>query len=152
MVAVLVLSSVGCSRKEFPDRTATVEVDGRTSRFDLASCGLDDTTVFVAGSSEDGDVLQAVVGVEEDDLETGLPAFTGVTVSDGPDERGAFGAGAWAARERPGDAPGSILGARIRGARIQVTGRLVALDEAGNPTGDDGSGVPFSLDARCDER
>lgn len=151
MALAVAVTSLGCSRDEFPDRSAVVEVDGRSTRFDLVSCGLDGTTAYVTGASDDGDVVQAVVGVEERDHETGVPGFTGLTVSEGAEERGAFGAGAWAARRKAGDPPGSVLAARIRGSRIQVSGRVVLLDDAGDPTGTDGSGVPFSLDARCDE-
>ena len=51
--------------------------------------------------------------------------------------------------------PGSITSAVLRGARIQVAGRLEPLDAStGLPIAasvDQARPVPFRLDARCDE-
>lgn len=151
VVAVAAVGLGGCSKDEFPDRSAVVEVGDRTIRFEIASCGLDGTTAFIAARSDGGAVLQAVVGVDETDHETGIPSYSGITISDGDTEQGAFGAGAWEVRGKSGEPPGTVTTARIGGARIQATGRVVLLDEIGNPTGTDDDGVDFSLDARCDE-
>lgn len=150
-VAMLLVLAVGCGRGEFEDRTARVEVEGRTTTFRLDSCGRDGQTLFVVGRSEDGQVLQAVVGLE-DDLAAGVPDSTGLTVIDGDVELAAFGPEAWARRGEDGEAPGAIAGAGLRGSRIRASGRVVAVDRAGVPevTGD--AGTAFSLDARCDEQ
>ena len=151
-LVVLVLAMVvaaGCSRNEFDDRTAVVTVDGRSTTFEVDTCGLDATTVFVVGRSSKGDVVQAVVGVEVDG-QTGVLASTGLTV--GPDgaELAAFGGESWQRRGESGAAPGRIDSARVRGSRIQVSGRLVqTVSAAGTaPT----PSTAFSFDARCDKK
>ena len=138
----------GCGGDEFHDRTAVVDVGGRTTTFEVTTCGLDGITAFVVGRSESGEVLQAVVGVEEDDPEAGVPALTGLTVTEGDGELVAFGADAWALRGEVAPAPGSVTDARIRGARIQADGRFSVVDGDGGVTAD---GPTFRFDARCDE-
>ena len=78
MLASALLVATGCSRQEFEDRTAVVELDGRADHFEVASCGLDDTTAFVVGRADDGTVLQAVVGVEGPEDLDGVPASTAI--------------------------------------------------------------------------
>lgn len=148
----LVLVANACSRDGFEDRTAVVEVGDQTVHFEIDSCGLDETTLFVVGRSDAGEVLQAVVGLE-DDGSTGDPAATGATVEVGPDTYAAFGSISWSLREGPGSAPGSIAWSRLRGARVQLSGDAELVDEADRPvTGADARSVPLRLDARCDER
>jgi hypothetical protein len=147
---VLAGSAAGCGRDEFEDRTARVSVDGRTTTYEVVSCGLDDTTLFVVGESKEGSVLQAVVGLE-DDGSTGVPDATGVSVSADAVDLSAFGPASWARREGVGDPPGEIASAQLKGSRIQVGGRLVPLDPDG-AVAVTGSELAFSLDARCDER
>lgn len=143
-------ATVGCSREPaFEDRTARVTVDGETTTFQVDGCGLDGTTVFVLGRTDDGEVLQAVVGVEADG-ETGVPASTGLTVTQSDPPVAAFGAEAWARRRQDGPAPGTITSARVKGARIQSAGEAQPTDIDEQPTS--AAVVPFSLDARCDER
>ncbi len=151
MLVVVVGSTgvVGCSKNDFTDRTAKVVVDGRTTTFDLDSCGRDGVTVFLVGRSSAGDVLQAVVGVEADHA-TGVPESTGLSISTGSSDLAAFGAEAWARRGETAAAPGRVESTRVRGSRIQASGRLV---ETAAPPGSVPKGsVPFSLDARCDRQ
>lgn len=164
--AVVLLAAVGCSRDEFEDRTAQLTVGGTTSTLEIDSCGLDGTTVFIVGRSPGDVVLQAVVGVDADG-ETGVAASTGLTVEGGgwaneapnsavlADSLGASGAESWERRGQSGRAPGEITSAVVRGARIQVEGRLEPLDvTTGRPiatTDADARLLDFRLDARCDE-
>lgn len=152
VASTLVLAlAVGCSGKDFEDRTAVVEIDGASTTFTVDSCGLDGETVFVVGRSAGGATLQAVVGVQENDHETGIPDLTGVSVTDASSDRQGFGAGSWELRDMTGRAPGRIDEARVRGARIQVSGALEAVDASGRVPEAPGPTVAFSLDARCDE-
>lgn len=160
------LAGVGCGRNEFEDRTARLTIGGDTSTFAVDSCGLDGTTVFLAGRAPGGAVLQAVVGVE-DDASTGVLASTGLTVDGGgwiqeapnsavlAESIGASGVESWERRGQTGRAPGTITSAVVRGARIQVEGSLEPLDPAtGRPiarSADDARRASFRLDARCDE-
>ena len=152
---VLALALVaGCGRDEFDDRTARVALGGRTTTFELDSCGLDGTTAYVVGRSDDGTVLQAVVGVEGDDGTTGVPASTGLTVAPrDTDAMVAFGAEAWTRRGESGEPPGRITSARIRGSRIQAEGEAVPVDDDGRPLDRPATANPVdvSLDARCDD-
>ncbi len=153
MLASALLVATGCSRQEFEDRTAVVELDGRADHFEVASCGLDDTTAFVVGRADDGTVLQAVVGVEGPEDLDGVPASTAITVGSADRELAASGAEAWERRGGSGRPPGTITSARIRGSRIQVGGELesVATDGSSAPPATPGETIRFSLDARCDE-
>lgn len=150
MIATVGLAAVGCGREaSFPDRTARVTLDDDTTTFVVDACLLDGRTAYVVGRAEDGRVVQAVVGVE-DDRETGVPDSTGITVTDGDTGVAAFGEEAWARRGETGIPPGAITSARIRGARIQAEGRT-------SPTGADdrplaGPTMELTFDARCDER
>jgi hypothetical protein len=163
----LLAGVVGCGgRDEFQDRTARLTVGGVTSELELDSCGLDGSTVFLVGRGPGTVVLQAVVGVE-DDGRTGVTASTGLTVEGGgwvkeapnsavlADSLGASGVESWERRDQTGRAPGAITSAEVRGARIQVEGRLEPLDiSSGLPIArstTDALVVPFRLDARCDE-
>lgn len=141
-VGLVLAVLAGCARDDFPDRSARVDLDGTVVTFDLASCGLDGDTLYLVGRSRAGHVLQAVV-VLEDDGTTGDPAGTGVSVDLDDRSSEAFGADSWRLRGEEGEAPGAVGWARLRGSRIQVGGEL---DEVGGPS------VPFTLDARCDER
>jgi hypothetical protein len=143
----------GCGIGEFEDRTAVVEVDRSTRTFEVDSCGLDGRTVFLVARDDDGTILQAVVGLE-DDSDDGIVASTGVTIDADPDRldtrSAAFGPEAWARRGETGAPPGRIDSARLRGSRIQFDGQLVALDAFDDPV--PGAELqPFSVDARCDE-
>lgn len=154
MVAACSTVAVGCGRGEFADRTAVVEVGGSRQTYQVDSCGLDGTTLYVVGRAADGAVLQAVVGLE-DDLATGIPASTGVSVDADPqrtDTRiAAFGAEAWERRGATGPAPGSVSSARLRGSRIQLSAEAVAVDALDRPvTG--AEPTLLRVDARCDER
>ncbi len=140
--------AAGCSREPaFEDRTARVTLDGDTTTFQVDDCGKDGETVFVVGRTDDGAVLQAVVGVE-DDGETGVPTSTGFTVTEVDRPVSAFGEEAWARQGETGSPPGEVLSARVRGARIQAAGEAQPVDITGAPTSVDP--VPFTLDARCD--
>ena len=140
--------AVGCSREPaFEDRTARVTLDGDTTTFTVDSCGKDGETVFVVGRTDDGAVLQAVVGVE-DDGETGVPDSTGFTVTEVDRPVSAFGEEAWARQGEVGEPPGEVRSARVRGARIQSSGEAQPVDVTGEPT--TGDPVPFAFDARCD--
>ena len=98
VLALVVGAASGCSREPaFEDRTARVALDGDTTTFQVDSCGRDGETVFVVGRTDDGAVLQAVVGVE-DDGETGVPASTGLSVTEVDLPVSAFGEEAWARR------------------------------------------------------
>lgn len=148
--AVLVLAGGACSREPaFDDRTAQVTLDGDTTTFTVDSCGLDGATVFVVGRTDDGAVVQAVLGVEADG-ERGIPGSTGITVVTDDGSWAAFGAESWERRSGQGDPPGAIDSARVRGARIQAEGRAEPVDDADRPTG--GDPVDLGFDARCDAR
>jgi len=147
---LLVLAVAGaCSREPaFPDRTARLTVGDRTTTFAVDACGLEGQTFRLAARSESGTVLQAAVGVE-DDGETGVVASTGITVF-GYDQvdLAAFGEESWARRGKVGEAPGEIEAARIRGARVQASGRAAVVDADEVPTGE--ALLDVRLDARCD--
>jgi hypothetical protein len=148
VLALVVGAAAGCSREPaFEDRTARLALDGDTTTFQVDSCGRDGETVFVVGRTDDGAVVQAVVGVE-DDGETGVPASTGLTVTEVDLPVSAFGEEAWARRREAGEAPGEVRSARVRGARIQAAGEAQPVDVEGEPTS--GDPVPFTFDARCD--
>lgn len=156
LVALVPASSAlaGCARgEEFPDRSAVVELDGDRRTYDVADCGLDGQTIFLVARADDGAVVQAVLGLEDDD-ETGIPASTGVTVDLDPsrtDTRfAAFGTEAWERRGTGGPVPGEITSARLRGSRIQLSGRAVPVDAQDRPI-DRAEPVEVSVDARCDE-
>lgn len=153
---VLVVAAVfpACGRDGFEDRTATVTVDDTTASFTLDACGLDGDTLFVVGRSDDGDILQAVIALD-DDGETGRPEGTGLTFDTDAASFAAFGERAWELREGTGPAPGRISWAHLRGARIQVAGEAAPVDADGRTLAGSGVGtapVSFELDARCDER
>lgn len=153
-VASGALGVAGCGGSEFEDRTAVVRVGGSSERYEVASCGLDGQTLFVVATSPSGGLLQAAVGLADDD-ETGVPASTGISVDvDATDEASrvaAFGPEAWARRGEVTDPPGSIGSARLRGSRIQAAGRAVPVDAADQPI-DGADPVAVSIDVRCDER
>lgn len=119
-----------------------------TATFELDSCGLERSTVFVVGRA-DGRILQLVVSLEDDGA-TGIPASTGFSVdaADGT-ELAAFGAEAWSRREMTGAPPGEVVGAAVEGSRIQVSGRAVEVDPSGRPR-PGGIDATVRLDARCD--
>lgn len=146
------LALSACGRDEFEDRTATVDIVGRTTTFTLDSCGLDEATLFVVGRSSGGDVLQAVIGLD-DDVATGVVESTGLTVTDEGNDLAAFGPEAWDRREGAGPPPGAITQASLRGSRIQARGSLVSIDESvgGDPELGEQQ-LSFSLDARCDDQ
>ena len=156
-VAALALMSVvapltGCSRDDFEDRTAEVTVGEEKLRFRLDSCGLDESTLFVVGRSDEGEVLQAVVGLEGDGS-TGDPRATGLTVDVGDASYAAFGESSWELRDGDGSAPGTISWSRLRGARIQISAEADPVDDQGMPLSDPGAdSVRIDVDARCDER
>lgn len=156
MTIVASLSTVasGCGRSEFDDRTAVVDVGGSRQTYQVDSCGLDGTTIYLVGRAPDGAVLQAVVGLE-DDLATGIVASTGVSVDADPqrtDTRvAAFGAEAWERRGATGPPPGSVSSARLRGSRIQLSAQAVAVDSLDRPVAG-AEPVGLRVDARCDER
>jgi hypothetical protein len=148
VVAAAALGSAGCGREPaFEDRTARVTLDGETTTFEVDSCGRDGETVFVVGRTDEGAVLQAVVGVE-DDGETGVPTSTGLTVTEVDRPVSAFGEEAWARQGEEGAPPGEVRSARVRGARIQSAGDAQPVDVTGEPTSADP--VAFTFDARCD--
>ena len=165
VLGALVAGLVSCGGDDFEDRTARVTIDGRTSTFQVDSCGLDQQTVFVVGRTDGGATLQVVVGVTFPDAATNdglpadeaavpdekaVPAATGITVDVGGTVWEAFGAEAWTRRGKTGPAPGTITSARVRGARIQADGELVELDADQLPVVQ-AVPVSFTLDARCDE-
>lgn len=127
-----------------------VTIDDDTLRFALDSCGLDGSTLFVVGRSDAGEILQAVVGMEDDEA-TGQPAATGFTFEVDSLTYGAFGATAWERRNGRGEPPGEISRATMRGARIQLAGSAELVGD-GRVTGDPSSSLVVALDARCDER
>lgn len=146
---LLVGALAACGREPaFPDRIARVTVGDRTTTFVVDACGLDGQTFRLAARAESGAVLQATVGVE-DDGETGVPRSTGLTIY-GYDQvdLAAFGDESWARRGRTGAAPGEIGTARIRGARVQASGRAAVVDGDEVPTSD--RLLEVALDARCD--
>lgn len=152
-LSALVVALAGCSKDEFPDRTAVVKVGGSSQTYEVHSCGLDGQTVFVVARAPDGAVLQGVMGLRKDD-KTGIRRSTGMTIDLDPasdsTRLAAFGAESWERRGSTGSAPGTITSARLRGSRIQVAGDAVPVDPDDVP-------VPrapsqrFSIDARCDE-
>lgn len=146
------LALTACGGDEFEDRTATVDIGGRITTFTLDACGLDESTLFVVGRSSGGDILQAVIGLE-DDLATGAVESTGLTVIDEGNDLAAFGPEAWDRRGGTGPPPGEITDASLRGSRLQAQGALVTIDDpaVGAPT----LGIqtlPFTFDARCDDQ
>jgi hypothetical protein len=142
----------GCAGSDFTDKTAEVAVGGDQRTFEVESCGLDDQTIVLVARADDGAVLQAVVGLEEDGA-TGILASTGVTVDLDPgrvDTRvAAFGPEAWERRGSGGAVPGEITSARLRGSRIQLAGLAVPVDASDRPI-DRAEPVELSVDARCD--
>lgn len=138
---------VGCSGDEFEDRTARLELHDRTVSYRLDSCGLDGETVFLVGRTDDGAVLQAVVGVEDDGT-TGVPGSTGLTTTDAGIAFAAFGPESWERRGMTGPPPGEVTSAGVRGSRIRAAGTVEQVDDQERPL-DEGD-APFSLDARCD--
>ena len=124
-----------------------VTLDGSATTYTVASCGLDGRTAFVVGRTDDGQVLQAVIGVAGDHT-TGVPASTGISVSTHTSSFDAFGAESWQRRGEVGAPPGTITFARIKGARIQARGTALPVDEHDQPTG--AKAVDLSFDARCD--
>lgn len=152
-VALLVVgSAAACGRGDFEDRTAVVELGGGRETYEVDACGLDEQTIFLVARSPGGAVVQAVVGLEDDDA-TGVVESTGLTIDLDPDSAdtrvAAFGEEAWARRGRSGTPPGTIASARLRGSRIQLSGEVVDLDALDRPVaGRDPQ--PFSVDARCD--
>ncbi|QXC59552.1 hypothetical protein KSP35_14290 [Aquihabitans sp. G128] len=153
VLVVGALALTGCGKDEFADKTARVTVSGKTTTYQVDSCGLDGRTAFVVGRSDSGSILQAVVGVKADKA-TGVPSSTGLSVIDDGLELAGFGSESWQRRGMSGAAPGTVTSARIRGSRIQASGRLVGVDADGKPragaSGVDDTGFPFTLDARCD--
>ena len=128
---------------------AQVTIAGHVTVFHVDSCGLDHRTAFVVGRADDGSVLQAVIGVRADHT-TGIPASTGVTITDDPASVSAFGAESWHRRGQSGAPPGRITSARIRGSRIQVCAFAQPVDDEDLPT--TAPVEELHLDARCDQR
>ena len=153
-VGALTAGLGGCGRGGFEDRTAVVTLGGSQVTYEVVSCGLDDRTIFVVARAPDGAVVQLVMGMRADGA-TAVDRATGMTVDLVPsrtDTRlAAFGPLAWERREGPGEAPGRIGSARLRGSRIQVDGEAVPVD-AQDRVVPGGDATPFSVDARCDER
>lgn len=153
VVALATSVLVGCAQEEFVDKTAEVTLGGDQRTYEVESCGLDGQTIFLVARADDGAVLQAVVGLEDDD-ETGIPASTGVTVDLDPqrtDTRyAAFGPEAWERRGAQGAVPGSVGSARLRGSRIQVSAQAVPVDADDRPV-DRAEPTDLTVDARCDE-
>jgi hypothetical protein len=156
MVAALTVSVsvAGCGRGEFADRSAVVDVGGSRQTYQVDSCGLDGSTIYLVARAPDGAVLQAVVGLEED-LATGIVASTGVSVDADPqrtDTRvAAFGAEAWDRRGPTGAPPGTVSSARLRGSRIQISAQAVAVDALDRPVAG-AEPTALRVDARCDEQ
>lgn len=151
LACAALLAAAACGREPaFEDRTARVTLDGTTTTFEVDGCLLDGQTAYVVGRSDDGATLQAVVGVE-DDLATGVPGSTGVSVIGARDTPSvaAFGPEAWVRRGQEGDPPGTITSARIRGSRIQAAGEAPEVGAGDRPVGD--RTYALSFDARCDE-
>jgi hypothetical protein len=155
VVALVVVASAGaagCGRGDFEDRTAVVELGGGRETYEVDACGLDEQTIFLVARSPGGAVVQAVVGLEDDDA-TGILASTGLTIDLDPDSAdtrvAAFGEEAWDRRGRSGTPPGTIASARLRGSRIQLSGEVVDVD-ALDRTVAGRDPQPFSVDARCD--
>jgi hypothetical protein len=153
LVVVVSAGLGGCGRDEFEDRTAVVTVGGSRQTYAIDACGLDDRTLFLVARADDGAIVQGVVGLERD-LETGVPASTGITVDLDPTSEqtrvAAFGAESWERRGSVGPPPGSISSARLRGSRIQFAGEVVPVDAKDVPI-PGGEAERFSVDARCDE-
>lgn len=148
-MVLAVLGLAGCGKSEFKDRTARVTVDGRGTQYTVDSCGLDSRTLFVVGRADDGSVLQAVVGLTND-RKRGVRASTGFSVLQGPTTVEAFGQESWERRAKTGPAPGEITSARLRGSRIQLSGRARFVDNDEVPTSPEA--IDVSIDARCDQR
>lgn len=151
----LVIASAACGDQEFEDRTARVSLGDRTITFDVDSCGLDGDTAFVVGSTQGGAVVQAVIGVADDDG-TGVPEATGLTIFDDGVTTGAFGPESWSRRGEAGTPPGEITEAGVTGSRIRASGTVIPLTDEGTLRTTDGTAedqvgqVEFSFDARCD--
>ena len=143
--------SAGCGGSGFEDRTAEVTISDRTTTYDVESCGLDGDTAFVVARSSGGSVLQAVVGVADEEG-TGVPEATGFTTVDDGVTLGAFGAEAWRRRGEDGPPPGSIEEADVTGSRIRLEAGAVPLEEDGTlPSGDvPAAEVSITIDSRCD--
>lgn len=133
----------------FEDRTASVVIGDDTTTFEVDSCGLEQATVFVVGRADGGRILQLVVSLDDDGA-TGITDSTGFSVDaeDGT-ELAAFGPEAWSRRDMTGTPPGEVVGARVEGSRIQVSGRAVEVDAGGRPVAG-GTDATVRLDARCD--
>jgi len=132
---------VGCGGAEFEDRTAEVSLGETSISFDLVSCGLDGSTVFLVGRGGGASILQVVMELD-DDASTGLVEATGVSVDRAGEFHEAFGEQSWRARGETGDPPGVIESAQLRGSRVQIEGRA-ASSKGGTP-------LDLSVDARCD--
>lgn len=151
----LVMASAACGDQEFEDRTAKVTLGARTITYEVDSCGLDGDTAFVVGSTPGGSVVQAVIGVADEDG-TGVVEATGLTIYDDNVTTGAFGSEAWSRRGEAGVAPGEITEAGVRGSRIQAGGTVIPLTDEGalrdpdSASEDQVGQVEFSFDARCD--
>lgn len=152
-VLVLAVAASGCAKDEFADRSAVVTLGGSSQTYEVDSCGLDEQTVFVVARADDGAIVQAVMGIEDDD-ETGVAASTGITIdldATSEDTRvAAFGPEAWERRGSTGEPPGTITSAKLRGSRIQFAGDAVPVDGDDAPV-PDGAPERFTIDARCDE-
>lgn len=136
----------GCSTDEAPDTdTAELTVDGSASEVSLTACGLDGRTVFLVGRSSDGLVLQAVIGLDEDD-EADLAA-TAVTVDRDGAISAAAGADAAPGLQLTGPAPGEIRSASLEGDRVRMTADLERVTNGRRSTGDVAG--ELRLDARC---
>lgn len=146
----LVLGLAGCGKGEFEDRTAVVELGGQSTSFDIDDCGRDGTTIYVVGQSSGGEVLQAVLGVKADKT-TGVPSSSGITFGADGQPYAAFGVESWSRRGGSGPAPGRVTSARLRGSRVQIAGEVAEVDQDDSPT-TPARRVPFSLDARCDQK
>ena len=57
---------VGCGGAEFEDRTAEVSLGETSISFDLVSCGLDGSTVFLVGRGGGASILQVVMELDDD--------------------------------------------------------------------------------------
>lgn len=155
LVAGLVFGTAACGGSGFEDRTAEVTLHERTITYEVDSCGLDGDTAFVVGRSSGGSVVQAVIGVADEDG-TGVPEATGLTIYDDNVTSGAFGTEAWNRRGEAGAAPGEITDASVTGSRIRARGTVITLTDEGtliDPTAaadDQASATEFTFDARCD--
>ena len=155
LVAGLLVITIACGDQEFEDRTAKVTLGSRTITYEVDSCGLDGDTAFVVGATPGGSVVQAVIGVADEDG-TGVPEATGLTIYEDNVTLGAFGSEAWSRRGESGIAPGEITDASVPGSRIRAGGTAIPLTDEGTlsdpgGTAEDQVGqVEFTFDARCD--